>query len=474
MRNLWVTALWLLVVMFAVSLAAQQKDSEPPAVEKSGTLKAADAQKSGESQKEAQKETPPVVTHHEIHVGGRVLHYTATTGLMPIRNNETDEIEANIFFVAYTLDNAGPNRPLMFSFNGGPGSASVWLHLGAIGPRRVKMQPDGGMPPPPFELIDNQQTWLDQADLVFIDPVGTGYSRATKKEFAKKFFGVKGDIASVGEFIRLYLSRYERWTSPLFLVGESYGTTRAAGLSGYLVGRGVALSGVVLVSSVLNFETLEFTRGNDLPYILYFPTYTASAWYHKKLPSDLQQRDLQSVLREAEQFAAGPYAAALGKGDTLTPQERQSLIDQVSRFTGLDHNVVDEHNMRISQGVFCHELLRSQRLQVGRLDSRFTAPDISDMRVEGYYDPSESIIRPPFTSTFNNYVRSDLGYKTDLEYYVLGGGIERLGLGLGGAGISGHQRSVTAGIREEPVHEAVRGVRATTIWRRRTSRRSTR
>ena len=311
----------------------------------------------------------------------------------------------------------------MFSFNGGPGSASVWLHLGAIGPRRVKMQPDGDMPPPPFELIDNQQTWLDQTDLVFIDPVGTGYSRATKKEFAKKFFGVKGDIASVGEFIRLYLSRYERWTSPLFLVGESYGTTRAAGLSGYLIGRGVALSGVVLVSSVLNFETLEFTRGNDLPYILYFPTYTSTAWYHKKLPSDLQQRDLQSVLRDAEQFAAGPYAAALGKGDTLTPQERQSLIDQVSRFTGLERNVVDEHNMRISQGVFCHELLRSQRLQVGRLDSRFTAPDISDMRVEGYYDPSESIIRPPFTSTFNNYVRSDLGYKTDLEYYVLGGGI---------------------------------------------------
>ena len=321
-----------------------------PDVEKSGTLKPADGQKSGESQKDTQKETPPVVTHHEIHVGGRVLHYTATTGMMPIRNTETDEIEANIFFMAYTLDNAGPRRPLMFSFNGGPGSASVWLHLGAIGPRRVKMQPDGGMPPPPFELIDNQQTWLDQTDLVFIDPVGTGYSRATKKEFAKKFFGVKGDIASVGEFIRLYLSRYERWTSPLFLVGESYGTTRAAGLSGYLVGRGVALSGVVLVSSVLNFETLEFTRGNDLPYILYFPTYTATAWYHKKLPSDLQQRDLQSVLRDAEQFAAGPYAAALGKGDNLTPQERQSLIDQVSRFTGLERNVVDEHNMRISQG----------------------------------------------------------------------------------------------------------------------------
>ena len=204
----------------------------------------------------AQKETPPIVTHHEIHVGGRVLRYTATTGLMPIRNTDNDEIEANIFFVAYTLDNAGPNRPLMFSFNGGPGSASIWLHIGAIGPRRVKMLPDGSMPPPPFELIDNQQTWLDQTDLVFIDPVGTGYSRAVKKDLAKKFYGVKGDISSVGEFIRLYLSRYQRWTSPLFLVGESYGTTRAAGLSGYLIDKGIALSGVVLVSSVLNFQTL--------------------------------------------------------------------------------------------------------------------------------------------------------------------------------------------------------------------------
>ena len=422
MRAFYIT-MCLLVAISSCRVAAQQKEEDQATVEKSGTLKAPEEKKAGDSHKDAQKETPPVVTHHEIHVGGRVLHYTATTGMMPIRNNETDEIEANIFFMAYTLDNAGPGRPLMFSFNGGPGSASVWLHLGAIGPRRVKMLPDGGMPAPPFELIDNQQTWLDQTDLVFIDPVGTGYSRATKKEFGKKFFGVKGDIASVGEFIRLYLSRYERWTSPLFLVGESYGTTRAAGLSGYLIGRGVALSGVVLVSSVLNFETLEFTRGNDLPYILYFPTYAATAWYHKKLPSDLQQRDLQSVLQEAEQFAAGTYAAALGKGDNLTPQERESLVDQVSRLTGLERSVVSEHNMRISQGVFCHELLRSQRQQVGRLDSRFTAPDVSDMRVEGYYDPSESIIRPPFTATFNNYVRSDLGYKTDLEYYVLGGGI---------------------------------------------------
>jgi carboxypeptidase C (cathepsin A) len=323
----------------------------------------------------------------------------------------------------------------MFSFNGGPGSASIWLHLGAIGPRRVKMLPDGAMPQPPFELVDNEDTWLDQTDLVFIDPVGTGYSRATKKDLAKKFFGVKGDISSVAEFIRLYLSRYQRWTSPLFLVGESYGTTRAAGLSGYLVDRGIALNGVVLVSSVLNFQTLEFTTGNDLPYVLYLPSYTSTAWYHKKLPPDLQQRDLPSVLSESQQFAAGAYASALGKGDSLSVQERQGLIDQVTRFTGIDRTVVDQNDMRLKQWVFCRELLGNQRLMVGRLDSRFTGDELSQVRSEGnFYDPSLSVIRPPFTATFNNYVRGDLGYKTDLEYYVLGGGVTDWDWGSAGEG----------------------------------------
>jgi len=424
--------------LFSFALTAQQKESEQQpagapeqAVEKSATLKPSpDAGKKAE----AQKETPPIVTHHEIRMGGQLLHYTATTGMMPIRNGENDEVEANIFFIAYTLDNAGPKRPLMFSFNGGPGSASVWLHLGAIGPRRVKMLPDGGMPPPPFELVDNQQTWLDQTDLVFIDPVGTGYSRAVKKDLAKKFFGLQGDISSVGEFIRMYLTRYERWTSPLFLVGESYGTTRAAGLSGYLVDRGIALSGVVLVSSVLNFQTLGFSSGNDLPYLLYLPTYTSTAWYHKKLPADLQQRDLPSVLHEAEQFAAGPYAAALGKGDNLSPQERQSTVEQLSRFTGLAPSLIEENDLRVGQWTFCHELLRSQRLTVGRLDSRFTGPDLGHSQEGQYYDPTISIIRPPFTATLNNYVRGELGYKTDLEYYILGEGIGRWDWGSAGEG----------------------------------------
>jgi len=425
MRIIRLLSVFVLLVTGTAFLAAQQKDASdsPKPAEKAGA--AADKSAAPEKSPAAKdKEEPPVVTHHEVHVGGRVLRYTATTGYMPLRNDETGEIEANIFFIAYTLDGAPANRPLMFSFNGGPGSASIWLHLGAIGPRRVKMLPDGGMPAPPFELVDNEYTWLDHTDLVFIDPVGTGYSRAVKKEQGKKYFSVPGDIASIAEFIRLYLSHYQRWNSPLFLVGESYGTTRAAGLSGYLIDHGIALNGVVLVSSVLNFQTLEFTRGNDLPYVLFLPTYTATAWYHKKLPADLQSRDLSAVLADAQQFAAGPYASGLGKGDSLTPQERQALIDQVSRFTGIDRSVVDFNDMRLDEPTFTRELLKSQKLTAGRLDSRFTGDDLSRTgRAGQFWDPSMAVIRPPFTETFNNYVRTDLGFKTDLEYYVLGGGI---------------------------------------------------
>ena len=429
MRFFGTILLSFVVVLLSAATWAQQPEAEqaPANPEASRAEKPATTEKAGkvpgESQK-AEKETPPVITHHQTHVGGRVLSYTATAGTLPIRGGDNDEVEGNIFFIAYTLDDPAPKRPLTFSFNGGPGSASVWLHLGAIGPKRVKMNADGSMPPPPFELIDNQQTWLDQTDLVFIDPIGTGYSRATKKDLGKKFWGVKEDLASVGEFIRLYLTRHQRWTSPLFIVGESYGTTRAAGLGGYLIDRGIALDGIILISTVLNFETLEFTRGNDLPFILFLPSYTSTAWYHKRLPPDLQQRDLQSVLLEAEQFASGPYTSALDKGDRLTPQERQEVTAQVSRFTGLSTQVVDENNLRLTQPVFCRELLRDQKLVTGRLDSRFTGAVLPPTRGQGFsYDPSEAVIRPPFTATFNNYVRADLGYKTDLEYYILGGGI---------------------------------------------------
>ncbi|MGH9567521.1 MAG: S10 family peptidase, partial [Candidatus Angelobacter sp.] len=361
-----------------------------------GTDQAKPAASAAEPRKEV-PEQPPVITHHEIHVGGKTLRYTATTGMMPLKNTDTGETEAHIFYIAYTLDGQqAEHRPLTFSFNGGPGSASVWLHLGAIGPKRVKMQPDGMMPAPPYQLVDNEYTWLDQTDLVFIDPVGTGYSRAVKRDQAKKFLGLRNDIASVGEFIRLYLGRYERWSSPLFMVGESYGTTRAAGLSGYLVEHGVAFNGIMLISSILNFETTDFAPGNDLPYVVFLPSYATSAWYHKKLGPDLQNFD--KMRAEVEQWASTGYLEALAKGDRLTTQERQDTIDHLSRYTGLSKTSIDGSNLRVDESHFTQELLRDQQKTIGRLDSRFTGTDRSGVSEEAGYDPSMSAIRPPYTA----------------------------------------------------------------------------
>ena len=243
--------------------------------------------------------------------------------------------------MAYTLDGVSDRatRPMMFSFNGGPGSSSVWLHLGALGPRRVKMRADGAMPSPPYQLVDNPHTWLDQVDLCFIDPVGTGYSRATKPDLGKKFWGVQGDLESVGEFIRLYLTRYQRWASPLFLVGESYGTTRAAGLSGYLVDRGIAFNGILLVSRSSTSRPRDFTRGNELPYTLYLPTYTATAWYHKKLPADLQAGISSRCWREVERGVAASTRALLAMGSTSRADQRAAAIEQLARYTGLDREL---------------------------------------------------------------------------------------------------------------------------------------
>jgi carboxypeptidase C (cathepsin A) len=412
--------------LLAAGLQRERPGQQPgaaatPAAQSPAETPAKPAAPAGEARKEA-AEPAPVVTHHEIHVGGKTLRYTATAGTMPLKNTDTGEVEAHIFFIAYTLDGQqAERRPLTFSFNGGPGSASVWLHLGAIGPRRVRMQPDGMMPAPPYQLVDNEHTWLDQTDLVFIDPVGTGYSRAVKRDQTKKFLGLRGDIESVGEFIRLYLGRYERWSSPLFMVGESYGTTRAAGLSGYLVEHGIAFNGIMLISSILNFETADFAPGNDLPYILYLPTYADAAWYHKKQPQDLLQ-DFGKMRAEVEQWATNGYAETLAKGDRLTPQERAAAVDRLSRYTGLSKSYVEQSNLRIDEPHFVKELLRDQNKTVGRLDSRFTGSDRSQVAETARYDPSMSAIRPPYTAMFNQYVRTELGYKSDLEYYILGGG----------------------------------------------------
>jgi len=380
-----------------------------------------------EAKNAAQHEPPeekPVITHHKITVNGRTLAYTATTGRMPIKN-EQQHTEAEMFYVAYTLDNAGGSkRPLTFAFNGGPGSATIWLHMGCFGPKRVKMLPNGFMPSPPFALEDNPNTLLDRSDLVFVDAIGTGYSRALTSELGRKFWSLSGDIAAFGEFIRLYLQKNSRWTSPIYLAGESYGTTRAAGLSGYLVDHGIALNGITLISTILQFETASFVTGNDLPYILYLPTYALTAAYHHKLAPDIE-KDLEALRKEVEQWASNEYTLALQKGDSISAQERQSVIDHLARYTGLPKPYIDKCNLRVDLSRFDTELLRDEGKMVGRLDGRFTGPAASLTEQAPDFDPSEAAIRPPYTSVFGDYVKQELGYTTDLTYFVLGGGIGR-------------------------------------------------
>jgi carboxypeptidase C (cathepsin A) len=409
------------------------------------------ASKGGDDKKGAKdSEEKPIVTKHETIIGGKPFKYTVTTGLMPISDAD-GKVEAHIFFMAYTADEVGKvsERPLMFSFNGGPGSSSVWLHLGALGPKRVKLPDDAAFPAPPFQLVDNEHSWLDRTDMVFIDPVGTGYSRPSKPELGKKFFGLRGDIASVGEFIRMYLTRYERWASPLFLVGESYGTTRAAGLAGHLIDRGVAFNGIVLVSSVLNFQTISFDTGNDLPYILYLPVYTATAWYHKKLSADYQ-KDLKATLGEAEKWAATEYARALSQGDQLSREDQIAVAKKLASFTGLEASFVDESNLRVTSRAFVKELLRRDKRTVGRLDSRYKGIYGRSVDEAGGYDPSMAAVMAPYTTMFHQYLRSELGYKADTVYHILGTGVGSWDWGPSGNGYPDTSEALRSALNQNP------------------------
>ena len=369
----------------------------------------------------------PVVTHHTIQMPNGPLRYTATTGMLPIRNDTSGAIEGAMFFVAYTRDGVADvaKRPLLIAFNGGPGSSSVWLHIGAYGPRRVKLLADGGAPPPPYEMEDNPQTLLDQTDIVFVDPVGTGYSRAARPELGAKFWGLDEDIAAMAEFIRLYLTRYSRWSSPLFISGESYGTTRATGLSGYLADRGITLNGIILLSTVVDFGASSMNRDNPVGFANFLPSYTATAWYHHRLPADMQARPVDQVVNDAERWAVSEYQPALIMGARLSPAERSRVAQQLARYTGLDTAFVLDNDLRVTLSRFNHELLRGQRRIVGRLDSRFTTFDVDPGSEQVALDPSEATIRNTFTPAWNDYVRRELKYRNDDVYYILGGGIGR-------------------------------------------------
>jgi len=359
----------------------------------------------------------PVVTQHSATIGGQTVSYTAEAGWLPIR--EEGKITAKMFYIAYTRDGISDmsNRPLLFSFNGGPGTASVWMHMGYTGPRRVVYDDEGFAPRPPGTLEDNTHSILDVADIVYIDPVATGFSRMVEGEDPHKYHGTLEDIRSVAEFIRLYLVRKDRWLSPKFMIGESYGTTRASGLAGHLLRQHqIYLNGVVLVS----MTNLDVERGPDISYATSLPQRAATAWYHRQLSGELQSKPIRQFLDEVETFAMGEYLAALVKGDRLENAERERVAQRAARYTGLSTDYLISANLRIDSRRFWKELLRDQRLTVGRLDSRYLGVDRDAAGENPEYDPAMADWNGPFANAVNRYLREELRYNPDLEYNVWG------------------------------------------------------
>jgi len=373
-----------------------------------------------------------VVTEHSRVINGRTLDYTVTCGTIVLRDYDNtengkdgkvggDKARAALFFTAYTLKDAKKpeERPVTFSFNGGPGSSSVWLHLGILGPQRVATDTMGNAPPPPYALVDNEHTLLGESDLVFIDPVGTGYSRVAEGEKVAEFHEYQRDLDAVGDFIRLYLTRYGRWGSPKYLIGESYGTTRAAGLSLHLQEKhDIFLNGVMLVSLAMDMQTLSFDNGNELPYPLFLPTYAATAWYHKCLSPALQGKPLTEVIAAAETFANTAYSAALIQGSRLAETDRARVVAQVARFTGLSTDYVLRCDLRPTDFRFFKELLRHRGQTIGRLDTRFLGLDRDDAGEHPEADPAIANVIGAFATGINRLLKDTFKFDADAPYVV--------------------------------------------------------
>ena len=358
------------------------------------------------------------VTKHTVRIGGQPIAYTATAGTLILRDDVEKPI-ASFFYVLYTRDDVADlaTRPMVFSFNGGPGTASIWMHMGFTGPRRVVYDPNGFMVQPPFRLHDNEHSILDVADIVYIDPVGTGFSRMAPGEDPHRFHGVMEDIEAMADFIRVFTTRHGRWKSPKFLIGESYGTTRASGLVDYLQDRHqMYMNGVILVS----MTTLGLERGVDVSYATTLPYMTATAWYHKRLPPDLQARGLKEVLAESERFAMTDYHVALARGGLLPAAERTELAGKVARLTGLSPEFVLRSNLRVEKQRFWKELLRDRGLIVGRLDSRYTGTDRDGSGEAPEGDPAIWSWDGPFAGALQVYLKDELQWETDDKYYVWG------------------------------------------------------
>lgn len=379
---------------------------------------AADVQKENEPKICESLKEESKVTSHEIDIGNKKIAYKATAATVHLKDEKGDPT-ASIFYVSYQVDSSNKaKRPITFCFNGGPGSSSVWLHLGVLGPKRVQLT-DNAKIQPPYELVENVYSLLDVTDLVFIDPVSTGFSRAIPPTESKKFHCVDEDVKSIAEFIRIYLTLNNSWDCPKFIVGESYGTTRAAALAAYLHDESfIPVNGVVLISTVLNFQCIDFNHGNDLPYLLYLPSYTAAAWAHKRLSPDLQS-NLTTAVEEARHFVEQEYVQALFKGDSLSPEEREKVVKGLNRFTGLSIDYITNCNLRVSLLRFLKELARDQHVTIGRFDSRFIGRDRDSSGEYSEYDPSFEVVVGAFNASINHYFSTDLDIKKDIEYRAL-------------------------------------------------------
>ncbi|HLV94360.1 MAG TPA: hypothetical protein VKS44_04145 [Candidatus Acidoferrales bacterium] len=358
------------------------------------------------------------VTQHSIRLGGETIPYTATAGFILLKNDK-GEATGLMYSVAYTRsDVKDPSRrPISFLYNGGPGSATLWLHMGAFGPRRVETTsaPDY-TPPAPFQLVDNTESLLDKSDLVFIDAMGTGYSHAVCKAKPKDFYGIDEDIDAFGQFIDTYVSRNDRWNSPKFLIGESYGTFRSAALGDYLQDHySMQMNGIVLISSVLDLSTISFGAGDDRPYIFYLPSYAAVAWYHKVLKD--RPADLPAFIEEARQYANGPYAAALAKGSNIGADEKAAVAKKLSSFTGLSEDYLMKADLRVKLPQFMAELERSEGKTVGRIDARFTGPTSDLLEEYAQDDPEGPAVGGAFTAMVNHYNHDELKFGKDMVYH---------------------------------------------------------
>ncbi len=384
-------------------------------------------EKAASSKKEESKAPKESITDGSVVIDGKEIKYAAQAGKILLKK-DSGESKAEIFFISYTaggLDEDGkptidPNRPVTFCFNGGPGSSSVWLHLGMLGPRRIKLPDDASFASPPYSLIDNEFSLLDKTDLVFVDPVSTGYSRPSKGEKKSQFHGLEEDLNSVAQFIHDYTTKHKRWSSPKFVLGESYGGLRAAGLAEKLQDRyRMYLNGIVLVSAVLDFTTLDFASNNDLPYILFLPSYAATAWKHKVLDDELLAKPVEEVVAQAEEFAYGDYADLLLQAASMPEEKRDSITAEMARLTGLSLEYIEGSNYRVPMFRFSRELLRDQGKMVGRFDSRYTARSDDRIGDAMEFDPSGAAFFGIFTGAMNMYLAEELKYEEDRVYEVL-------------------------------------------------------